>query len=158
MKNSNFDYMNCSLAQTLSVIGEHWSLLIIRDVFMGLRRFSEFQKDLGIAKNILSERLKRLVAEGILEKTKGEAGFSEYRLTEKGLALQPVLLSMTHWGDQYKPAKKGKRLVFVDRASGKPIQRMAVRSHDGRKLHAKEVKAKRGSGYASERLDVPLAE
>lgn len=158
MKNSNFDYMNCSLAQTLSVIGEHWSLLIIRDVFMGSRRFSEFQKDLGIAKNILSERLKRLLAEGILEKTKGEAGFFEYRLTEKGLALQPILLSMTHWGDQYKPAKQGKRLVFVDRASGKPIQTMAVRSHDGRKLHAKEVKATRGSGYESERLNVPLAE
>ena len=71
MKHKNFDHMNCSLAQTLSVIGEHWTLLIIRDVFMGLRRFNELQQELGIAKNILSERLKRLVAEGILDGTAG---------------------------------------------------------------------------------------
>jgi len=158
MKLKNFDHLNCSLAQTLSVIGEHWTLLIIRDVFMGLRRFDEVQKDLNIARNVLSERLKGLVAEGILEKTRGESGFYEYQLTDKGLALQPILLSMTHWGDKYKPNPKGKRLTFVDRREGRPIQSMCVRAQDGRKLGPKDVKVKRGPGHKSSRLDVPLTE
>lgn len=123
---------------------------------MGLRRFSELQQELGIAKNILSERLKRLVAEGILEKTSRNSGFSEYRLTEKGLALQPILLSMTHWGDKYRANSQGKRLVFIDRRDNKPIQSMAVRSHDGRKLSPKEVKARQGPGYRSNDADAPL--
>ncbi len=156
MKLKNFDHLNCSLAQTLSVIGEHWTLLVIRDVFMGLRRFDEIQKDLDIARNVLSQRLKRLVAEDILEKSRGESGFNEYRLTQKGLALQPILLSMTHWGDKYKPNPKGKRLTFIDRQDGRPIQPMSVRAQDGRKLKPKDVKIKRGPGYKSSRLDVPL--
>ncbi len=125
---------------------------------MGLRRFDEFQKDLGIARNVLSERLKRLVDEEILEKTPVERGFFEYRLTQKGLALQPVLLSMTHWGDKYKPNPKGKRLVFVDRKEQKPIQRMSVRAADGRKLRPKEVMATPGPGYRSQHQDIPISE
>ncbi len=156
MKHKDFDHINCSLAQTLSVIGEHWTLLIIRDVFMGLRRFGELQKDLGIAKNILSERLKRLVAEQILEKEKGESGFYEYRLTEKGLALQPILLACVHWGDNYRPSANGARVVFVDRKDYLPIQAMSVRSHDGRLLNPKDIRAKRGPGFSSDNSDTPL--
>ena len=158
MKLKNFDHLNCSLAQTLSVIGEHWTLLIIRDVFFGLRRFDEFQKDLGIARNILSNRLKRLVEEGIVEKSLGESGFNEYRLTEKGLELQPILLSMTHWGEKHKASPKGKRVIFVDRRDGKAIQTMNVRSHDGRKLKAKDIRGKKGPGYRSIALDTPLSD
>lgn len=158
MKLKDFDHMNCSLAQTLSSIGEHWAMLIIRDVFMGLSRFDEIQKDLGIARNILSERLKRLVAEEILEKKPGESRFQEYSLTEKGLALQPVMLAMVHWGDKYKPNPSGKRLIFVDRRDNKAIQTMAVRSHDGRKLNPRDIRAKRGSGHKSVSLDIPLKE
>ena len=156
MKLKDFDHMNCSLAQTLSVIGEHWTLLIIRDVFMGLRRFEQIQKDLGIARNVLSQRLKRLVEQGVLDKSRGDSGFYEYRLTQKGLSLQPILLSMTQWGDKFKPNPRGKRLVFVDRFDHKPIQPIAVRSHDGRKLKAKDVKARPGPGYRSDFLDIPL--
>lgn len=157
MKIKNFDHMNCSLAQTLSVIGEHWSLLVVRDAFMGLRRFDEFQKDLGIARNILSDRLKRLVSEGILEKAKGDSGYSEYRLTEKGRDLQPIMLSMTHWGDRHKPNPDGKRLIFVDREDGSPIQQMAVHAKDGRVLRSRDIKATTGPGYCSRALDVPFA-
>lgn len=154
MKLKSFDHLNCSLAKTLSVIGEHWTLLIIRDVFFGLRRFDQFQKDLGIARNVLSDRLKKLVDAGVLEKSEG-GGHPEYRLTEKGLALQPVLLSMTHWGDSYYPHPDGKRLTFVDRRDGKPIKQMAVHAADGRKLKARDIKAKLGPALASQEQTAP---
>src|SRR5574337_1401356 len=116
MKLKSFDHMNCSLALTLDVIGERWTLLILRDAFFGTKRFEEFQRGLGIARNILTSRLNRLVDEGILERRPAEAGRYEYVLTDKGLELQPVLLAMTHWGDRHKPHVKGKRVVFVARA------------------------------------------
>lgn len=150
MKLQSFEHFNCSLAQTLSVIGEHWTMLIIRDAFFGLRRFDQFQKDLGIARNVLSDRLKKLVRAGIFEKSSGP-GHAEYRLTEKGLALQPIMIAMTHWGDAYLPHPEGKRLTFVDRRDGKPIKTMGVYAHDGRKLKPKEIKAKAGPGLLSER-------
>lgn len=157
MKLKSFEHFNCSLAQTLSVIGEHWTMLIIRDAFFGLRRFDQFQKDLGIARNVLSDRLKKLVQAGILEKTPGP-GHSEYRLTEKGLALQPVMIAMTHWGDTYMPNPNGKRLTFVDRRQGKPIKTSGVWASDGRRLKPKEVKARAGPGISrasSTRRSVP---
>jgi DNA-binding HxlR family transcriptional regulator len=144
MKLKSFEHMNCSLAQTLDVIGERWTLLVLRDAFFGARRFEQFQRSLGIARNILSTRLNRLIEEGILEKRPGESGRFEYVLTEKGLDLQPVLLAMTHWGDKHRPSSKGQRVVFVDRESGQPIQPMAVHAADGRVLKPREVKAKLG--------------
>ncbi len=143
--------MNCSLAQTLDVIGERWTLLILRDAFFGIRRFDQFQRDLGIARNILAARLSRLVDEGILERRPTDDSRNEYVLTDKGLALQPVLLAMTHWGDRYKPNPKGDRVVFVERATGKPIARMDVRSHDGRTLGPREIKAVPGPGLQASR-------
>jgi DNA-binding HxlR family transcriptional regulator len=155
MKLKTFDHFNCSLAQTLSVVGEHWTMLIVRDVFFGLRRFDQFQKDLGIARNILSDRLKKLVEAGVLEKSE-DGGHPEYRLTEKGLALQPILLSMTHWGDTYMPSPHGKRLSFVDRRDGKPIRAMAVHAADGRKLKPQQVKAKPGPAFVNDHQTSPM--
>lgn len=147
MKYTRFDNMNCSLAQTLDIIGERWTLLILRDAFFGVRRFARFQEHLGIARNVLASRLSRLVEEDILEKvSKSEGGHAEYVLTEKGLALQPVLLAMTHWGDEYKPNPNGKRLEFVDRKTDLPIRRMSAISHDGRSLSPREIKAVPGPG------------
>jgi DNA-binding HxlR family transcriptional regulator len=145
MKLKTFEHFNCSLAQTLSVIGEHWTMLIIRDAFFGLRRFDQFQKSLGIARNVLSDRLKKLVQAGVLEKSDGP-GHPEYRLTEKGLALQPVMIAMTQWGDTYMPHPDGKRLLFVDRKEGKPIQAVGIHAADGRRLKPKEIKATAGPG------------
>jgi DNA-binding HxlR family transcriptional regulator len=141
VKLKTFDHMNCSLAQTLDVIGERWTLLILRDAFFGAKRFHQFQSNLGIARNILTTRLNRLVDEGIIEKRRGEDDHPQYVLTDRGLDLQPVLLSMTHWGDVHKPNPKGARLVFVERATGKPIARMSAVSRDGRPLKPREVKA-----------------
>lgn len=148
MKHKSFEDMNCSLAQTLEIIGERWTLLILRDAFFGIRRFDQFQSNLGIARNILTTRLKKLVEQGILHKTKAEGDSRfEYRLSEKGLDLQPILLAITHWGDKYIPHPNGDRLIFVERETRQPIQKMAVHAADGRQLKPKEIKAVPGSGY-----------
>lgn len=145
MKYKTFEHMNCSLAQTLNIVGERWTLLILRDAFFGARRFSQFERSLGIAKNILSARLNMLVEEGIMERRESaEEKRVEYVLTRQGLDLQPLLLSMTHWGDKYRPHPKGKRLIFVDKEQGRPIQPMTVRSEDGRRLRPEEVRATPG--------------
>ena len=148
MKLKSFDHFNCSLAQTLSVIGEHWTLLILRDAFFGARRFEEFQRSLGIARNVLSTRLKKLVEAGVLEKSDGP-GHPEYRLTEKGLALQPVMVSMTQWGDRYMPHPDGARITFVDREHGEPIKPVGIEAQDGRRLAPKDIKAVTGPALQS---------
>ena len=146
MKYTSFEHMNCSMAQALDIVGERWSLLIIRDAAFGIRRFDDFQKNLGIARNILTKRLKRLTSEGILRKTMGRSGRMEYRLTEKGWDLQPIMLALFDWGEKYKPHPSGKRLYFVDRETGQRIAPMAVRSSIGQLLGPGEVWAKRGTG------------
>ena len=147
MKYKSYDHMNCSLAQTLNIVGERWTLLILRDAFFGAKRFGQFERSLGVAKNILSARLNQLVEEGIMEKRESEEGaHPEYVLTEAGLDLQPVLLAMTHWGDRHRPNPKGERLVFVERASGDPIRPMSVVSQDGRTLSPRDVRATPGPG------------
>jgi len=146
MKLTAFDDWNCSLAQTLSVIGERWTVLILRDAFFGVTRFDEFQSRLGIARNILANRLKHLTNEGVLERTKAPNGRPAYRLTEKGYELVPVLLAMAHWGDKHKANPKGARAIFVDRRTGRPIQRMGIRSAGGKPLNARDIAFKRGPG------------
>lgn len=150
MKYKKFDHMNCSLAQTLDIVGERWTLLILRDAFLGARKFSHFQESLDIARNILTARLTRLVDENIFEKNAAvEGGHAEYRLTTKGLALQPVLLSMVHWGDEFKAHPKGARLTFVERETELPIRSMSAISQDGRSLAPREIKAISGPALES---------
>lgn len=147
MKYKTFDHMNCSLAQTLNVIGDRWTLLILRDAFFGIKRFSHFTKNLEIAKNILTARLNFLVEEGIMEKRQSnETAHLEYVLTDAGRALQPILLSMTHWGDAHRPHPKGDRIVFVERETGEPIQKMTVMNQDGKPLRFRDVKGTPGPG------------
>ena len=95
--------LECSIARTLEVVGERWSLLILRDAFYGVRRFDDFQQELGVARNILTDRLNKLVGHGVLEKSQYEERPPrfEYRLTEKGRDLLPVLLTMMRWGDRW---------------------------------------------------------
>jgi DNA-binding HxlR family transcriptional regulator len=147
MKYKTFDHMNCSLAQTLNVIGDRWTLLILRDAFFGIKRFSQFTKNLGIAKNILTARLNFLVEEGMMErKESSETAHLEYVLTDAGRSLQPILLSMTHWGDVHRPHPDGDRIVFVERETGKPIRKMTVMSQDGKPLKFRDVKGTLGPG------------
>jgi DNA-binding HxlR family transcriptional regulator len=98
------DYGNqvCSAARALGVVGERWTLLIVRDALLGMSRFSEFQRSLGIARNILADRLETLVREGVLERQRADgAGHPEYILTEKGRRLEPVVFQLMKWGDEF---------------------------------------------------------
>ncbi len=114
--------MPCSIARSLDVIGEGWTILVLRDVFRGIRRFDELQRDLGIATNVLTARLKRLTDEGLLERRRYEQRPPryEYHLTAKGRDLYPVLIALIRWGDKYLAGPSGPPLVLIHEACGKP--------------------------------------
>ena len=141
MRLKSFQDMDCSLAQALEIVGERWTLLILRDAFFGIRRFDDFQGRLGIARNILSMRLARLVEEDILERRPLSTGGrrAEYHLTAKGKALQPVLVALTQWGDRWYPGVGGSRIEFVERDSGEPIPPVQVLAGNGRVLAPRDI-------------------
>ena len=103
MLNRDYEGQNCSIARALEIVGERWTLLIVRDAFLGLSRFEQFQESLGIARNVLTDRLTRLVEEGILERVRYSERPEryEYRLTSKGRDLQIALAGLSQWGDKY---------------------------------------------------------
>ena len=105
MQRTQLESLNCSVARSLDVIGEWWTLMIIRDVFMGLHRFEQIRESLGISRKVLSDRLKTLVEHGVLKKIPIEKGFEEYRLTLKGVELHDVLVVMRQWGDKWESPK-----------------------------------------------------
>ena len=107
MLKRGYEGQNCSIARTLEIVGERWTLLIIRDVFLGLRRFDQLQESLGVARNVLAERLNRLVAEGILERVpySDRPPRYEYRLTDKGRELNVALTALRQWGDTHLSGK-----------------------------------------------------
>jgi DNA-binding HxlR family transcriptional regulator len=133
--------LNCSVARTLSVVGERWTMLILRDAFLGHRRFDEFQRGTGIARNILSSRLRELVASGVLERTKGEGDGArvEYRLTRKGADLYPVLVAMLKWGDNWLADENGPPLTLIHRPCGAKTAPRVVCSECGGNLAARDV-------------------
>jgi DNA-binding HxlR family transcriptional regulator len=112
------------VARSLDTIGEWWSLLIVRDALIGTRRFSDFQKSLGMAKNILATRLKKLVACGIMEHVPASDGsaYREYALTRKGRELFPVIIALRQWGESNLFARGEKRLEVLEKRSGKPFR------------------------------------
>jgi len=130
----------CSIAAALESVGERWSFLILRGAFNGLHHFEEFQTTLGIARNILSNRLGRLVENGILARAPDSADRRKvsYRLTDKGMDLLPVLLSLRQWGEKWVSGKPSNP-ILVDRYSRQPIAPMAVRSSAGRTLSLNEL-------------------
>ncbi len=130
----------CPSARSLDVIGDWWSLLIVRDAFDGLTRFGEFQKSLGIAKNILTERLRSLVASGILELAPASEGGArmEYRLTAMGKDLFPVMVALRQFGERHLFAPAEDHSLLVDRASGQPVQ-LEIRAQDGRRIGPDEA-------------------
>jgi DNA-binding HxlR family transcriptional regulator len=119
MRRTRFAGMRCSVAQALDVVGEWWTLLVLRDAFRGVRRFDDFQRDLGIARNVLSDRLQTLVDHGILERRPycERPPRHEYRLTEKGLDLYPVIVGLLQWGDKWA-AGDGPPVVLTHRGCG----------------------------------------
>src|SRR4051794_38710597 len=109
MRHSSLQRQNCSIARTVAVLGERWTLVILREAFTRRRRFEDMQRDLGIARNILADRLQTLVGEGILERRayQERPRRYEYRLTEKGRDLYPVLIALMQWGDRYTAGEAG---------------------------------------------------
>jgi DNA-binding HxlR family transcriptional regulator len=137
---------NCSVASTLDIVGERWTLLVLREAFLGVRRFDQMQQDLGIARNILAARLQKLVGHGILERTQYQERPRrfEYRLTEKGLDLYPAIVSLMQWGDRY--LTDGEPPVrLVHRGCGHPTQPQLACSHCSAPLGARDVRAETAS-------------
>jgi DNA-binding HxlR family transcriptional regulator len=136
---------NCSIARTLELVGDRWTLLIVRDVFLGRRRFDELSESLGVATNVLTDRLNRLVADGILRREpQGERPDRfEYRLTEKGRELNVVLLALMQWGDRHispKPPRIARRRDDHSRVS------VALVDRKGRKVEPRDVEVVAGPG------------
>jgi DNA-binding HxlR family transcriptional regulator len=121
MLKRDYEGQNCSVARALEIVGERWTLLIVRDAFLGLRRFEQFQESLGIARNVLTDRLNRLVDEGILERVlyNERPPRYEYRLTKKGRELNIALTALRQWGDAYLTAKPPR--VLRRKADRKPV-------------------------------------
>lgn len=138
----------CAIARSLSVVGDSWSLLIIRDALAGARRFGEFQARLGVAKNILSARLKKLVDAGIFELAPASDGsaYSEYALTEKGEELYLVLVALWQWGEKYAFAPGERPLLLVDREKRRKMAPLELRTLDGRKLGPHDYTTRRIGG------------
>jgi len=128
-------FSECSLPAALEVVGERWSFLILRGAFNGLQHFEEFQSTLGIARNILSNRLARLVEHGILKRQADSDDRRKivYRLSDKGKALLPVLLALRQWGERWVSGVPSNP-VLVDRIDRQPVEQIAVRAADGRPL------------------------
>lgn len=135
--------MECSVARTLDVIGDRWSLLILRDAFYGVRRFDDFQTDLGVARNILTERLNRMVEQEIMTKEPYQERpiRFEYRLTEKGRDLLPVMLSMMRWGDKWASDRTLPPVTLTHTSCGHVTQPTSSCSHCGQELHLEDLRA-----------------
>jgi DNA-binding HxlR family transcriptional regulator len=141
MRRTSLEGDLCAIARSLDVIGDWWSMLIIRDAIGGSRRFSEFQQNLGAARNILTTRLRSLVEEGILMRAPASDGsaYQEYLVTEKGMALVPVLVALAQWGSEYQFKGREARSVPVDARKGRPLKKIQLRSEDGRSLNPQDV-------------------
>ncbi|MGN6149205.1 MAG: winged helix-turn-helix transcriptional regulator [Rhizomicrobium sp.] len=139
---------NCSLARSLAVIGDRWTLLVLREAFLRTRRFDEFEKKLGIARRVLSERLAMLVEEGILKKVPYQENPPryEYRLTDKGLDLYPVIISLVHWGDRHYAGKKGPPMLHAHKSCGHDFKSVVTCSECGEALNARDVAVRPGPG------------
>lgn len=151
----------CPVARAVDVVGDRWSLLIVRDVFDGICRFGVLQRSLGLARNILAERLRNLVAQGVLEKRPASDGTSyhEYALTEKGCELFSILIALRQWGEVYLFAEGEQHSVLLDVDNGRPVRKLELRDAGGRsvshrdtyvqKVSASPVEPETHAGYRS---------
>jgi DNA-binding HxlR family transcriptional regulator len=149
MLKRDYEGQNCSIARALEVVGERWTLLIVRDAFLGLSRFEQFQESLGIARNVLTERLNRLVEEGIFKRVRycERPERFEYRLTEKGRDLQIALTGLVQWGDKYVSEKPPR---ITRRKSDKRPVVAAFMPEGAEVLRADEIEVVDGPGLKAD--------
>ncbi|UWE16186.1 winged helix-turn-helix transcriptional regulator [Herbaspirillum huttiense] len=133
----NHDEEYCPIARSVSVVGDRWALLIVRDAFDGVCRFGDFQRNLSVSKNILADRLRKLVDAGILQTQAASDGtsYQEYVLTEAGLSLFPLIVALRQWGEAHLFKRGERHSVLIDAETGKRVTYMAPLSADGRYLH-----------------------
>jgi DNA-binding HxlR family transcriptional regulator len=141
----------CSIARSLELVGERWTLLVVREIFHGRRKFSEMQRSLGVARNVLADRLQGMVDEGILERRpySERPERYEYFLTEKGLDLWPVMISLMHWGDKYEQQPAGRPSIVVHKECGGEIDDRRICTKCGKQLEVREARAIEGPGMTA---------
>ena len=151
MERTSFADMRCSLARALDIVGDWWSPLVLRDLFLGVTRFDDIAEDLGISRNLMTRRLKALVGAGVVERQayQERPARYEYRLTEAGLDLIPVLLAFTAWGDRWVGAKQGPPILFRHATCGQQFTPTVTCSECGAAVAANEVEALGGPGGAA---------
>jgi DNA-binding HxlR family transcriptional regulator len=145
-----YEGQNCSVARALEVIGERWTILLVRDAFLGVRRFEDFQRDLGLSRGVLTDRLNRLLEAGIFERRlyQERPERYEYRLTEKGRDLWPVTVALLRWGDRYY-AEQGPPRVVLHRDCGGEVTERLTCAKCGAELTARDVEARPGPGLVA---------
>lgn len=155
MSQKKLDSLNCSVASALELIGEGWTILILREAFFGSRRFEDFQKHLGIARNILTTRLNKLCDSGIMERIpiKEGARRHEYKLTPMGRDLNTVMIALTQWGDRWLQSSDGPPVKFIERATGEEISKISVRTSSGQEIKPHELALIPGPGATEKTLD-----
>jgi DNA-binding HxlR family transcriptional regulator len=151
MLRNDYETQTCSIAGALEVVGERWSLLIVRDIFLGVRRFDELQRQLGIARNVLQARLTRLIEQGVLEKRpyQERPPRHEYLLTEKGLDLWPMIVALMQWGDRYAAPAGGPAVVIRHRGCGGALDEHRICEKCGTPMDARDAEAGPGPGASS---------
>ena len=140
--------LDCTIARTLAVIGDRWTLLVLRDAFLGIRRFEAFQADLGITRHRLADRLARLVKHGVLRRERYQARPPrfEYRLTEKGVDLYPVISALRAWGDRHLPDPRGPLVEVAHRSCGHVVEPVLTCPECGERVHARDMRVHRVDG------------
>jgi len=153
MRRTRFEDWNCSIARATDILGDWWTPLVLREAFYGTRRFDDFVEHLGIGRNILTERLKRLTEEGILTKVayQDRPARYEYRLTDKGRDLFGVLAMLHRWGNDWLVTDDGPPVLMVDRETGETVQPVVVDELTGKRLDARAVRIRRGPGFRADR-------
>ncbi len=165
---TDFATMRCPVARTMAVVGERWSILVLREAFYGATRFDEFQRNLGIAPNILSARLRTLVQHGVLEKlppargaggagpaapdgasaagSDGASAAGGYRITEKGRDFFPAFLALKRWGDRWMTDARGPLILLEERATGREVTAPPLLASNGQPLTPDQVRVRPGPG------------
>ena len=144
MRRTRFDDWDCSVARSVDILGDWWTPMVIRSALLGARRFEQFTDALGIPRNVLTERLNRLVDEGIMKKVEYQERpvRHEYRLTEKGIGLYPVIVTMLEWGNRWLDWEaEGPPVHLVDRATGEAVEPLLVDARTGAPLDARSTRA-----------------
>ncbi len=158
MRKENFNHLECPLARSLNIVGEWWTLLVVRDLFYGITTFDALCRDLGIARNILADRLKKLQKRGVIENKKGTNGQRKtiYRLTQKGKDLFPVIMSLVAWADRWE-APEGPPILFLHGEERHPVHPVVICQNCEKPINATGIIPEMGPGARRpSRLPTPL--